>query len=655
MKKALPFLGAAVSTLALAWSAPVKAQDAFKDVPQDHWAYSAVADLQKQGILLGYPPENFYKGRRYLTRYEFAVALKRALDKIGNVGGTPGPAGPAGAPGDRGAQGETGAQGPAGMTPEEVATLRRLTDEFKNELAAHGANIREIMARLDALGKDVAALKDIVGKLPKWNVEAFTGMRSDTARTGYFDKGGAFRTASKFGSNVNVLHDIHIKPTVKLGNDATFTGDLVFSNYLGYRGNNLSSANVAANTASGTFGAPETILPYQAQLDIPVSGFGRETTLTLGRYKQHLTSLTYKRPDMDPYFYVSSYDDGNYVQDGFRLSTKLGSLKTQLFGASFATITDQLGAYLNQPLVGGGNITGGGSGAGNARAGRLIGIDPLGNANAANQVFGIRASLPFAKIGTLGVTAALFGTSQNGVSQAAINANNPFNTVALYSADLRLNDWGKLKISGEIAKTAVSNSLSGTAGLSNDDSSAYRVNVGYNTGALKLGLGYNYIDPRYGAPGAWLTIGNWYNPTNVQGPSLRLGYKMSESLNANFNVDYLRGARNRSGLLGIGDNIARVKAGFDYRISSRVNFGLDYEGVIYSLSGQADGTSGKAGVRTSPVEQYITLGAGVKLNNSATWKLGWQLLNTQNVGGGFGAAVPGTNATVVTSSVSIKF
>lgn len=656
MKKALPYLGAALSTLAMTWSAPVVAQDSFKDVPQDHWAYAAVAALQKDGILLGYPPEGFFKGRRYLTRYEFAIALKRALDKIG---ATPGPAGKDGANGKDGADGrpgEAGPQGPAGMTPEEVATLRRLTDEFKNELAAHGANIREIMARLDALGKQVAELKAIVGKLPQWGVDVFTGIRSDTSRTAFFDRGGAGRGSSKFGSNVNVLHDVHLKPTVKLGNDATFTGDLVFSNYLSYRGANLSSASNAFNTGVGALGTPETILPYQAQLDIPVSGFGRETTLTLGRYKQHLTSLTYMRPDLDPYFYVSSYDDGNYVQDGFRLSTKLGSVKTQLFGASFATITDQLGRYLNQPLVGAGAIKDGAA-AGNARAGRLIGIDPLGNANAANQVLGLRAGIPLAKVGNLGVTVALFGTSQNGATQAAINPNNAFNTVTLYGADLRFNDWGKLKINGEVAKTVTSNNFNAD-GQSNDDNSAYRLNAAYNTGAVKLGVGYNYIDPRYGAPGAWLTIGNWYNPTNVQGPYVRVGYKFSDNLNANLHADYLRGARNRSGLLGIGDNIARVRAGFDYKLSSRINLGVDYEGIIYSLSGAADGTSAIAGVRTNPVEQYFTVGAGIKLNNSATWKLGWQILNTQNgssAGNGFGGGLAGSNATVVTSSVAIKF
>jgi len=29
----------------------------FRDVPKDHWAFDAVEQLRKQGILRGYPPE----------------------------------------------------------------------------------------------------------------------------------------------------------------------------------------------------------------------------------------------------------------------------------------------------------------------------------------------------------------------------------------------------------------------------------------------------------------------------------------------------------------------------------------------------------------------------------------------------------------------
>src|SRR5689334_9715963 len=79
-------------------------QNPFKDVdPKDmHWAYEAVDNLQKKGILIGYP-DGYYRGKRTLTRFELAVAIDRLLK---NLPQTPGPAGPQGPAGGNGAQGE---------------------------------------------------------------------------------------------------------------------------------------------------------------------------------------------------------------------------------------------------------------------------------------------------------------------------------------------------------------------------------------------------------------------------------------------------------------------------------------------------------------------------------------------------------------------
>lgn len=50
----------------------------FPDVPENHWAYVMVQDLAYKGIVVGYPDATF-SGDRTLTRYEFAVALDRAI------------------------------------------------------------------------------------------------------------------------------------------------------------------------------------------------------------------------------------------------------------------------------------------------------------------------------------------------------------------------------------------------------------------------------------------------------------------------------------------------------------------------------------------------------------------------------------------------
>ncbi len=52
----------------------------FPDIPENHWAYEYVAKLAGNGIIEGYPDGSF-GGDRHLTRYEFAAALYRALEK----------------------------------------------------------------------------------------------------------------------------------------------------------------------------------------------------------------------------------------------------------------------------------------------------------------------------------------------------------------------------------------------------------------------------------------------------------------------------------------------------------------------------------------------------------------------------------------------
>lgn len=50
----------------------------FPDVPSNHWAYEAVRDLSRRGLVEGYPDGTF-GGDRLLTRYEFAQIVYRAL------------------------------------------------------------------------------------------------------------------------------------------------------------------------------------------------------------------------------------------------------------------------------------------------------------------------------------------------------------------------------------------------------------------------------------------------------------------------------------------------------------------------------------------------------------------------------------------------
>ena len=178
-------LGALLILVALA--VPAAAQQPFADVPQDHWAYNAVSRLAEAGLLEGYPDGTF-AGGRYLTRYEFAQAVARMVDRLEQMGG--GEPGPPGAPGPAG---PPGPPGPGGLTPEQQALLDRLAKEFAPELKSLRADLDSLTQRvedLEAAPEPGPAIK-VSGDL-NWRVGLYgTSLGfEDEATTGYPFLGG---------------------------------------------------------------------------------------------------------------------------------------------------------------------------------------------------------------------------------------------------------------------------------------------------------------------------------------------------------------------------------------------------------------------------------------------------------------------------------
>jgi S-layer homology domain len=80
MKRFLVLFTAFAVVMAIA--IPASAQVKFKDVPDSHWASSAVYDLVKLGVTKGYPDGTF-RGKNKITRYETAVFLSKLAKALG--------------------------------------------------------------------------------------------------------------------------------------------------------------------------------------------------------------------------------------------------------------------------------------------------------------------------------------------------------------------------------------------------------------------------------------------------------------------------------------------------------------------------------------------------------------------------------------------
>ena len=107
--------------------AQVTSVSELSDVRPSDWAFTALQRLvEEYGCIEGFPNRT-YRGNQAMTRYEFAAGLNACLDVIVQL------------------IGDTG-------TADELATIRRLQEEFQSELAT-------LRGRVDALEADVAELE----------------------------------------------------------------------------------------------------------------------------------------------------------------------------------------------------------------------------------------------------------------------------------------------------------------------------------------------------------------------------------------------------------------------------------------------------------------------------------------------------------------
>lgn len=107
--------------------AQVTSVSELSDVQPSDWAFTALQRLvEEYGCIEGFPNRT-YRGNQAMTRYEFAAGLNACLDVIVQLIGT-------------------------SITAEELATIRRLQEEFQSELAT-------LRGRVDALEADVAELE----------------------------------------------------------------------------------------------------------------------------------------------------------------------------------------------------------------------------------------------------------------------------------------------------------------------------------------------------------------------------------------------------------------------------------------------------------------------------------------------------------------
>ncbi len=109
----------------IAQGAPVTSVSQLSDVQPSDWAFQALQSLiERYGCIAGYPDGTF-RGDRALTRYEFAAGTYACLNSLAERLGA--------------------------LSPEDLATIRRLQEEFAAELATLRGRVDALEARTTEL------------------------------------------------------------------------------------------------------------------------------------------------------------------------------------------------------------------------------------------------------------------------------------------------------------------------------------------------------------------------------------------------------------------------------------------------------------------------------------------------------------------------
>lgn len=626
--------------MVLLLATPLFAQGPFNDVPTDHWAYDAVNKLQKDGIIIGYPDGTF-GGKRAMSRYEFATAIARILPLI-----NPQDLSQYATKSDL--QNAIAGIKPSEMdlskyaTKEDLDAIKKLVDEFRDEIAALGVDV-------DALKRDVAALCARVDA-----IEAEQKRVRITGDVNVFAIGTATEQGNPFDlderqtngrgttatvkkdtviRNIGVVKDFDLNIVGKISQTTTAKATINYGDYLNYIAYvddyvdgtraTTKAGNATVNGSDVKNSLSDTFFPYYMYI---TSGLCKGS-LEVGRLPLQFTPYTLKKIDVDSYTTILKTDDGNYPVDGVKAGYNFGGVDVTLFAVKNDDNDFLVNGLTGQSNAGLFSANNKGftffhpktSGAGLASTHVIGNID-----GAVAQTAGARVTFGGPWKGTIGATyyQAWSETAWSGTGAVA----NGYDQAQVYGADLTI-PFGKWGFAGSWTQ---SNTLAGdrfpAVSDVTDDNSAWDVKVNGTFGKLGAAAGYKNIGRNFAAAGAWDKIGRWTNPVDVKGPYAEFTYPIARKLKVALNGEYLnmidtvngqaKAAQTRWGISN--DTITKAELGVQWGISKMNSLDLGYEWVQYGFdNSKFDAAS----------ESYITVGWAHQLSTNAGMKIGYQFMN----------------------------
>lgn len=615
---------------------PVFAQDNFPDVPENHWAYEALENLKREGILVGYP-DGTYKGSRSLTRYELAVALNAAYLRMkmmhdglaeqiaeirrsmGQGGGTSTDTAGMKALADRLTAVENQLKGMGNMAAD-MAAMKRMADEFQKELASMGVDVEGMKKDIAELQKKVAggtAVGASVSISGDANLFVATGDAA-SGSAGVMGVDGRILGVDNSGNNVNFHRDLNVyhelATTLSGGGNGSpkWWGTVVFGNMVGTAG---TTATSGFGDQSNSFGGQNYrvgsgdayVQNFGVEIENGVAGLPFKATVGRIGTQTHNPFL-FKRTDFTPYFANERWDNGDWTFDGAILNFQFGnSTHWRVYGGETANIKSMNGVS-TQNLLSGGTAAGG--------AENFIASDLGFNLGSIGQVE--LSYLLFAE-----------NTTGTGFNWAAANAHR----LQVYGAAAMLNIVKDIPIHVAYGKSNFQNNAG--VNLPTNDNEAWGVMAGYNRDNWGIAGHYGRVEADYAAPGDWGRIGTNWSPRNVEGFGGSAWFNLSGSTKLGAEgtfMDFITGA---------GD-VTSAKVWLEHSFNEYWNAKLGYEDV------KTDST-------TNVRQKWMTVGFNYMMGKSSTLNFTYQYGDVQN-GSAWGIAPVGNyKGSLVTSTLSIRF
>lgn len=638
MNRTLKYALGVVLTSALV--IPAFAQDNFPDTPDNHWAYQALLDMKKDGLLVGYP-DGLFRGPRPASRYELAVAVHATYEKLkGITEGLDSQIKNLSAQLDNKADKAdlqslrdalTALQNDVtGMKAwgDDVTNLKKLTDTFEKEIASLGVDV-------EAMKKDLGDLKDRVTALEKrkpaidihgtMDIVGIGGY-STSSRYGITTDGrleGVGR-ASYAGDPVGINRDLSIFHegafTLSTTNDEgpKAHATIVIGNMIGDGSSAGAPFGTQANTLSGKnfMEGDEGVYLQDFVVTFDTSVLGQNFNAEVGRTGYKISPYIFQRPDTTPYYTNDRWDNGKWMFDGAILGFKLGPAKLNIFGGRTSTAdTASTGGDTVQPMTVG--QYGSAFILADTGAARPWGLN--GGAGSLglpiDQMLGLHLATPITDKAQLNLAYLWLDSNTVGVLAAT---STPYNRLAVYGGDLKVK-LDPITIDGGYAQSDL---MYNDHSVVTSDNYAWWGNVAYKAEKWGINGGYKEVHTNFAAPGDWGRIGTWWNPTGIMGWTAGANVDLTDALNLKAGGEWYTGINEASNATGLtsGDKIYRYCVDLGYKLNTSWNLNLGWEYDQYDLQSVVDVfTGGK------PQEQWYNIGLNYGFSSNAKLSVLWQI------------------------------